>query len=264
MIAQPLYGQNDSPEDRNVVNWHYAATFGTGVYKIGEQTVFVVRVPLYKTLMEDSVSRKRLRLSVPVSFGFHDFDVPRIIGQTLSLDFQTVSITPGLEYRIDIRPNWTLTTYANVGGGTEFFGDTSAWLWGAGIKSRYRFVLDAGWTMDLGNAITSAGYRADDGDRQGMASIVTGLNFLRRLENRIFDRPADVGLHVIYYMHFHDVDFREIGRETLQVHEEFEIGATLGLTRPISVLGLDIDRLGVGYRFGDGLSAIRLVGSLPF
>jgi hypothetical protein len=44
-----------------------------------------------------------------------------------------------------------------------------------------------------------------------------------------------------------------------------EIALTLGVRRPLEVLGIGFDRVGLGYRRGsEGLRGIRLVGAFPF
>ena len=45
---------------------------------------------------------------------------------------------------------------------------------------------------------------------------------------------------------------------------QFELGVTLGTTEPVRVLGIALPRVGLGYRFGNGLSAYRLVFGGPF
>ena len=61
-------------DDEPLFNWYYAAIFGTGVYSAGDRTVAVLQAPLSFSLRERSEDQWGLRLKLPVSLGFYDFD----------------------------------------------------------------------------------------------------------------------------------------------------------------------------------------------
>jgi hypothetical protein len=45
---------------------------------------------------------------------------------------------------------------------------------------------------------------------------------------------------------------------------QLEVGITFGATEPIRLWRVPLPRIGLGYRFGDGLSVYRLVFGAPF
>ena len=45
---------------------------------------------------------------------------------------------------------------------------------------------------------------------------------------------------------------------------QLELGVTFGATEPIRLWRIPLPRIGLGYRFGDGLSVYRLVFGAPF
>ena len=69
--ALPAHGQTRAVQDQqDLINWYYAATFGTGVYAAGDRTVAVIQLPISYTLVPISEDRYGLTLKVPVTFGF--------------------------------------------------------------------------------------------------------------------------------------------------------------------------------------------------
>jgi len=70
---------------------------------------------------------------------FKQFDFDTIFQNDFELDLQTISFTPGVEFIFPVRRNWDLKPFANLGGGTEFNGDSSAWIYAAGVRSRAYF-----------------------------------------------------------------------------------------------------------------------------
>jgi len=52
--------------------------------------------------------------------------------------------------------------------------------------------------------------------------------------------------------------------ESFDVRQEYEFGISLGSDPGIRILGIEFDQIGIGYRFGDKLSAVTLIGSFPF
>ena len=51
---------------------------------------------------------------------------------------------------------------------------------------------------------------------------------------------------------------------TENVSGEFEWGIALGFEKPPVILGLKIQRIGLGFRYGDDIKGIRLITRFPF
>lgn len=87
--------QQRSQEVDHLFNWYYASVFGTGAYKIGEESVAALRLPFAYTFRKATDEQWGLRLTVPVTaavaeFDLRDFDLGRV--STVGM-----SIVPGLE-----------------------------------------------------------------------------------------------------------------------------------------------------------------------
>ena len=98
MAALPAYGQARAVQQkRELINWYYAATFGTGVYTTGERDVAVIQIPVSRDLravVEDSYG---LKLKVPVTFGFYDYKFDIVLTGDLPEQVSTLSVMPGLD-----------------------------------------------------------------------------------------------------------------------------------------------------------------------
>ncbi|HEX9184355.1 MAG TPA: hypothetical protein VF876_13965 [Burkholderiales bacterium] len=114
-VAAPALAQSDpvatvrqrAERPDELFNWYYASVFGTGYYRIGEEQVGVIRVPLRYELRPASAEHWGIRLTLPVSlalaqFDLQDFDLGKVRAQGLS-------VLPGIELEI---PLGATTRYA--------------------------------------------------------------------------------------------------------------------------------------------------------
>ncbi len=56
-------------DDQELINWYYAATYGTGIYTAGDRTVGVLKIPVSRTLRESGDDQWGLRLILPLTLG---------------------------------------------------------------------------------------------------------------------------------------------------------------------------------------------------
>jgi hypothetical protein len=75
-LAQPVpFG--DIPEEEGVPNYAYSVFAGTGVYKIDDRRIYILRVPMkfdLKKIDYEAGEKYGLRLLLPVSVGITDFE----------------------------------------------------------------------------------------------------------------------------------------------------------------------------------------------
>lgn len=243
-------------------NWYYASVYGTGAYKIGEETVGVIRLPMAYTIRETTEEPWGLRLTFPVStalaeFDLTDFDLGRV-------DAVGLSVLPGIEAEIPVRPGWVVKPFVNAGGGWEFKRDTSAFIWSVGVSTLYQRTLENKWLLGLGGKLTYAGYSARGTESVlGAVSIDADLGF--PIEMQIAGRQAFLGAQLVGTMYFNQLEFLLPGSPTEDVSNEVELALTLRAREPVEILGASFDRIGLGYRQGsDDLKGVRLVASFPF
>lgn len=238
------------------VDWYYATTFGTGVYKIGDRTVTMVRLPFEREWREPEDDTWGIRLKLPVTLGFQTLS--NAFDDILTRNVATVSVMPGIEFEKEIRPNWWIKPTASFGAAQDLLSGARSTLYEVGARSLWSRAFQR-VDFSLGNAFLYAGNVAQDGLTQHLGVFSTGLNFLLPAGGVLLDRAANVGVHFVHYAFFNRVDF--LLDETLRrsVSQQYEFAVTMGTYRPINLLGFELQRIGIGVRVGDGLTAIRLV-----
>ena len=84
------------------------------------------------------------------------------------------------------------------------------------------------------------------------------------LDWRLGERNVFLGWQAIGYYYMNGVDFQTIVGEPIKLRAELELGAFIS-TRPApEILGITLDRFGIGYRFSKVSDAIVLFAGFPF
>jgi hypothetical protein len=264
--SAPTPRQAQSSEE--LVDWYYAAVFGTGVYTAGDRTVGVVQIPFAYTWQPASAQGWGMKFTLPVTFGFYDFNLGDIAAGDLPNSVSTASVMPGVELETQVLDNWRLQPFAAVGKGRELDKGQSALLYHAGVKSQLTFPLGRGRFM-LGNTLSYAGYSSETTGNQPLSRLITGLNFSFPTNGTIADRPVDFGIHVIHYLYTKQLPFPLTTDIDNKARNEFEVAFSLSTQRPIpfGAFGqslFDFDRVGLAFRAGTDVAGIRLFFSLPY
>ncbi len=257
----PVVLQQSQEVDR-LFNWYYASVYGTGYYKIGEESVAVLRLPFARTLRQATDEQWGLRLTLPVTGAFANFDLREFdLGRVST---SGVSIVPGLEVVIPLSPAWTVKPLASLGLGRDFQHDSSAVIYSVGATTVYQEPIGDSVLSAVGAKLVYAGYQSG-GTESDLAALSVGGDLGFPLKMEISGRQAVLGTQLIGTVYFNNLDFLMPGSPREKVSHEVEVALTLGARRPFEVLGIGFDRFGLGYRWGsDGLRGVRLVGSFPF
>jgi hypothetical protein len=251
-----------------LINWYYAAVFGTGVYQAGDRTVGVLQLPFVHTLRPYAPGEPGIKLTLPVSFGFYDFDLHKLAEGDFPQSVSTVSVLPGVEIETHPLENWRLQPFAGLGKGWELTGNASAMLYQVGVKSRLSFRMGRGEFL-LGNLVSYAAYDPDNDVSHPLTRFITGFNFIFPSNGTVMDRPVDFGLHVIHYLYGSRLDFPLADDVDNTTRQEIEVAFSFTTKRPfpIGALGqnlFDFDQIGLAFRVGDNVTGIRLFFSLPY
>lgn len=238
------------------VDWYYATTFGTGIYKIGDRTVTMVKLPFERELREPEDDTWGVRLKLPVTLGFQTLS--NAFEDVLNRNVATVSVMPGVELEKELKPNWWVKPTASFGLAQDLLGGERSTLYEVGARSLWSRSFQR-VDFSLGNALLYAGNVAQDGLTQHLGVFSTGFNFLLPAGGVLLDRAANVGVHLVHYAFFNRVDFLVDETARRSVSQQYEVAVTVGTYRPIELLGFELQRIGIGVRLGEGLVAIRLV-----
>jgi hypothetical protein len=259
----PALGRAADEED-SLPNYAFAAYLGNGIYSASGRSVRVYNLPLALTLRSLEDHRYGIKLKIPVSLGAFDFKAIDIIESGLPDSVETVSVVPGVEFQFSVREGWVLMPFLDLGAGRNSAGGQVTYIFGTGVKSLVTFRGGA-VTYRLGNNLVYAGNRAPGIDLSSdYGSLVTGLDGRVPLNFTLGGHGADVSLYAMNFL-YANLEFLRFRAEPVEVVVQYETGITFGTTtRPGNWLARQIPRLGLGYRFGDGLSVWRLVLGMPF
>ena len=260
--AQSQPGTVSDPQ--NLINWYYAATFGTGVYTAGDRTVTVLQLPFSRALRTVADDGSGLKFKVATMFGFYDYNVDTALNGNIPHRLGTLSVLPGLEWELPLSQRWTIRPYFDGGFGQELAGRESAWIYDFGVKSRILIARDKGVEFALVNSLTSAGYRPRGGPATPFSYLATGLDMTIPTERDPFGRTVYIGITPVYYYYFNRLSFAEFRDPQNRIGEEFELAVSIVARKPWSLKFFDFDRVGLAIRSSGNITGVSLFTSLPF
>jgi hypothetical protein len=248
-------------EPPDPIPWAYSAYFGTGVYQVnGAETLYVIRVAPSWRIREGSLDEQGhrtigWRIRVPIAFGLYEFDTSDL-GAAVSLDnVSTVTAVPGAEFDIPMTERWSLRPFANFGWGGQLGGGSSAWVYWAGLKSRFEFSAN-GFDWAIVNALTYSGYTTGASANGAHTSsrvlpLLTAFEFDRPIAKKIGGEPVHLYWTFGYTDYLADQPLL-LGSLVTSVHidDEWEVGMAFGRGKePLKLWRLRWDRIGIAYRF---------------
>jgi len=246
----------DEPED--TINYAYSSWIGSGFYKIGDRTTYLLRAPFSYTLREADSQKWGLALLLPATIGFHDY--------TDGQDNQaTITFVPGAQFVYPVLENWWLKPFGQFGFGKDFSGSDIAWIYGAGIKSLATFDLKSS-ELDFGTAFTwAAQNQSGGGSDSGFSMFEIGLNSRWPTNITVLDRKSDVNFFFVYTDFINDLDFERAQKENKTVQRLYKFGIALSSEENYPILGLfDLSGGGVDVTFGEGYFGMGLTTGFPF
>ena len=236
------------------VHWAFSSFLGTGWYKLdNNRQVYVLRIPprwYFRDSSIDENGKRQLGIEFhfPLTFGLHQLEG---IGDFLDFDnVGTVSFNPGVEIEYPVSERWLLRAFAHLGWGTQVDSSDRAWIYDAGVKSRYAFKhgkLDWG----LVNGIFFAGYSARDTGQDKLGGLTAALDFAYPLSlSSPGSTPLQIKWDIGYRWYKNDVSFNRPIPPPDRVENEWEIGVALARQDgPIKIWFLKFEQMGLVYRF---------------
>jgi hypothetical protein len=242
--------------DPQAVHWAYSAYFGTGWYRVSnDRDAYVLRyTPRWdfqeSSLNDDGQRTLGVHFRFPVSAGLDvfRFDDP---GGTINADnLSTMTITPGVDIEVPISSRWALRPFATVGWGSVLDDSETAWIYWAGLKSRYLFHQAGERSWALLNAFGYVGYSPSNGPSDFFWPLMIGLEFDHPLGSLRFNGDrAFLNWHFTYTSFERDLEFVVGGVGTDAITDQWELALALGKQQqPLRLWFLSFDRLGLGYR----------------
>jgi hypothetical protein len=266
IILIPGKSYSVSPEDllSSQVNYAYANYLGTGFYTAADRTVQVYHIPFRYTFRDASLDKSGLRLRLPVTIGFLDFELPDAISPNLPNKIETLTFVPGIQYIHQVNDQWSLSPFIDFGMGHDFETDNSAYVYGAGVNSLFVFKYQT-FNLEIYNEFLFAGNTTEINDvRNEFSRFQTGINFQFPLKRKAWDRDSAISVYYLNYLYFNELEFLRYLEEPIKVSVQNEIGLTFDTSPDMKMLGIPFSRVGFGYRFGNRINVVRLVLGIPF
>jgi hypothetical protein len=254
--GKQLARAGDEPED--TINYAYSSWIGSGFYKIGDRTVYLLRAPFSYTLRETDSKKWGVELLLPATVGFHDYSD----GQD---NVGTITFVPGVRLVYPVLDNWWLKPFGQFGFGKDFSGSDIAWIYGAGIKSLATFDLNSS-ELDFGTAFTWADQnQSGGGSDSGFSMFDIGLNSRWPTNFTVLDRKSDLNFFFVYTEFVNDLDFERAQKENKSIQRLYKFGIALSSEEKYPLLGLfDLRGGGVDVTFGKGYFGMGLTTGFPF
>lgn len=251
-------------EDRaavSTINHAFATELGTGVYDIGGQGIFVVRVSPAHELREPADGRPGIRLVAPIAVGSFDFNPFEDLEADVPDRIDSFSVMPGVEFDFPQGNDWMLTPWIRAGGSFSA-GHSDGLLLGAGARLRWTGEREGVQLDRLHELVLAAVDYRGDMPTDRFLRLRNAVD-LRRTAFRISPtRRLHPGLYAI-------VDIVTDPPEVpLEAGEQSVVQVELGITvnadpRP-RIGSWRWPRLGFGYRVAGDFSGWRIVVGAPF
>src|SRR5688572_7509698 len=258
------YGQTapDNPDDTRFASYTFAAELGSGIYQVSDRTIQVYRLPLMYEWRAASAERPGVRLMLPVTVGFFDFEPEDVLENGIPTSIDTLSFLPGIELDYVRNEHWHVFPYVKLGGSFASSTEVDAILYGAGVRSELRWARNE-WEGFLHSVLAHAGanFRGDlPGD--SFTRLRNGVEMRRGIGQRLRTREVEIGLYSVVDVYFDSPEGPASGLSTEPV--QLEAGVMLGVRPMWQVRGFTLPRIGLGYRVAGNLSAWRIVIGAPF
>lgn len=249
-----------SGDEQNVVNFAFATQLGSGVYSVSGRTLQIYRLPFRLDVKPAGNSGVGVALTLPVTFGFYDFELQDVANGDIPTDVDALSFVPGVALSFFAAPRWVLEPYAEAGISKARDVDADSTVYSAGIASLYEFE-GRGFEWTLRNDLTFAGVDLQGAESDHFTRFQTVLSARRPV---VRGSRIDYLVYALndYYVDQPDGPIDSAGRHGNSL--QYELGITLGTTETRRVWRVPLPRVGIGYRFGPELEAWRIVFGTPW
>lgn len=271
------YGKGDSDEKIELfINYAYENDIGTGGYNIAGLSGRFIKIPLGYAFKFGNNDRWGLRIRTTFFYGRYEFDITtEDSAETAKID--TLSAVPGLELIIPVidkhKWTWFLKPFVDLGLGWQINTNEPPavditvpinYIYDLGSKSLLSFGVK-NFTFGLGNQFSFGGNSTFDHDfGESFVLVKNGIEVRHPLGFSVKGFTPDASVFFIYYLYLPDLEIAREDRRDLVVDDQIEISFTIGSDEPFKLLILNNPRIGLGYRFGDGVKALVFTFRFPF
>jgi len=246
------------------VNYGFATYLGSGIYSAAGRDVQVYQIPFSYQFFTMNEKQWGLKLTLPVTLGFYDFKLSDVVEEGFPDDISTLSFVPGVQFQYPLTQYWHLLPFIDIGIAQNLTNGDSSNIFSYGMRSYYEYPFDK-LTFTLGNRLLFVRQkRTDNSTRSDFGTFETSLDF-RFQQFPVFKKYlGDFSVYYANYQYFDSLNFLFPNDQVVKVVKQNEIGFTFGVQIKKKTRYVDIPRVGLAIRKGDGLDIYRLVFGMPF
>jgi hypothetical protein len=259
--ATTIRAADDAP-----LSFAFASQAGSGIYSIEGRVVQIYRLPIDFTIEPLDDDRVwGVSLTLPITFGFYDYKAADVLSGEFPSHIGTASVLPGVEFQVRAKKNWILFPHVDVGAAKDFSGDALVWVYDAGLRSVVSYPVGS-WDGRAGQELLWAG-AAQTGNAltAWYAEAKVGFEFRHVLPWTSHRSNWDIGVFATYAHYFREdlsagVTYAAPASGTeAYVDEQTEVGFSFGTRPKLAWKKISLPKLGLSYRFGDGVHGVRLI-----
>jgi hypothetical protein len=254
----------DDPGD--LLNYSFAVWAGSGVYRVKDanKRFVVLRAPFSYNLRSAQydepgfIDKLGFRLLLPAVVGIEE-------ETKTDFTFGSAAFIPGLELQIPVNRYWTLKPFGQFGVGKDTADGDLKYIFGGGTRSLISFPWEK-FVIGVGNSLILAKDRdVTSSESNGFSLLEAGLDIRHPLGLKLFNRDLDGGIFLVASRFFKRVHFLEDVGETERINLIYTAGLTVGFEKTVSIWKIDINRVGISYRWGNaGFRGIVFNMGFPF
>jgi len=219
-------------------------------------TLRFFNIPARFSLRPLEGNRWGARLRAELAFGVHDFD--SFLGD---LDFGRVKalvLLPGVELPVRVNEWLVARPYLDLGAGMVTDGTGWAFLTRGGLA----LETEHHWHRLLFQTEPKLEYSLSRGRRpsleDGLGQVGLKLGVRHPLGFALRGQRVDAGAYFDFSYFYDDVELRSPGGSSTRIDTQYEVGVSVGSVEIARIWKLSVPRIGVGYRFGDGVRGISI------
>lgn len=197
-----------------------------------------------------------VRFRFPTQIAYADFD----LGSGEALDSLTaVSVVPTADIWLPVGERWTVIPFVGLGGGWLIEEDVAIAILTAGARALWVHHLNEPTQIRVQPRVQ---YDLNMNRPDGILGDWGRLDLSAEIRYA-FGSPGDryrleAGVYVQGFYYWDDIDFELPAVTPDSVETQAEVGVSLGLREPFEVFGLDLSRVYLGVRVGDGVDFVGL------
>jgi hypothetical protein len=248
--------------DKQFTTYAYAHEFGSGVYDFNGRTLQVYGLPFAWTLRAGDRAGPGVRLKLPVTLGFLDFQASDVLSTGLPDGVDSVSFVPGFEFNFALSRNWNVLPYLQAGFSVADESNVETRLIGAGLRAESTFPARAFAGLYAGEVTYSGVEYRGDLPSDDFVRLRNSVEFTRGTDHSVGDYQIEWGLFAVLDVYADPPTGPTTGLDVPGV--QIETGFIFGTRPGLHIWRVPLPRLGLSYRFAGDLSSIRFVIGSPF